>query len=199
MNHIKVLLKSTGRSEYFLFQDDKCVTAMNSIPPGEIMGRVHIADQSDKAPATKGVDAWKGYPANQFQGFNHVPNISTILATLSTMLSKTRTEIFTSYIRVLRPWGCRRSFSVLIFRRLLPVPHHATLSIASLLTASPSYIWNLRLLSVTLTISSRTSLSECQSTSDEIPWSRPVPARGSGSQDPSVSQPPALILQAQVL
>ncbi len=44
MNQIKVLLKSTGRSEYFLFQDDECVTAMNSIPPGEIMGRVHIED-----------------------------------------------------------------------------------------------------------------------------------------------------------
>ena len=40
MNHIKVykvLLKSTGRSEYFLSQDDECVTAMNSIPPGEVM------------------------------------------------------------------------------------------------------------------------------------------------------------------
>ncbi len=44
MNHIKVLLKSTGRSEYFLFQHDECVMAMNSIPPGEIMGLVHIAD-----------------------------------------------------------------------------------------------------------------------------------------------------------
>ncbi len=49
---------------------------MNSIPPGEIMGRVHIADLSDKAPATKGIDAWKGYPANQFQGYNHVPRIA---------------------------------------------------------------------------------------------------------------------------
>ncbi len=48
MNHIKVLLKSTGRPEYFLFQDDECVTAMNSIPPGEIMGRVHIADSLTK-------------------------------------------------------------------------------------------------------------------------------------------------------
>ncbi len=76
MNHIKVLLKSIERSEHFLFQDDECVTAMNSMPPGEIMGRVHIADQSDKAPATKGVDAWKGYPANKFQGYNHVPNIA---------------------------------------------------------------------------------------------------------------------------
>ena len=70
MNHIKVLLKSTGRSEYFLFQDDECVTAMNSIPPGEVMGRVHIADRSDKAPATKGIDAWI------FQGNNHVPSIA---------------------------------------------------------------------------------------------------------------------------
>ncbi len=74
MNHIKVLLKLTGKSEYFLFQDDEYVTAMNSIPPGEIMGRVHMADRSDKAPATKGIDTWKDYPANQFQGYNHVPN-----------------------------------------------------------------------------------------------------------------------------
>jgi hypothetical protein len=70
MNHIKGLLKSTGRSEYFLFQDDECVTAMNSIPPGEIMGLVHIADRSDKAPATKGIYAWI------FQGYNHVPRIA---------------------------------------------------------------------------------------------------------------------------
>jgi len=70
MNHIKVLLKPTGRSEHFLSQDDECVTAMNSIPPGEVMGRVHIADRSDKAPATKGIDAWI------FQGNNHVPRIA---------------------------------------------------------------------------------------------------------------------------
>ena len=77
MNHIKVLLKSTGRSEYFLFQDDEYVTAMKSIPPGVIiMGRVHIADRSDKAPATKGIDAWKCHPANQVQGYNHIPNIA---------------------------------------------------------------------------------------------------------------------------
>ncbi len=60
MNHIKVLLNSTGRSEYFLFHDDECVTAMKSIPPCEITGRGHFADRSDKAPATKGIDAWKG-------------------------------------------------------------------------------------------------------------------------------------------
>jgi hypothetical protein len=34
------------------------------------MGRVHIADRSDKAPATKGIDAWI------FQGNNHVPRIA---------------------------------------------------------------------------------------------------------------------------
>ena len=75
MNHIKVLLKSTGRSEYILSQGDECVTAMNSIPPGEIMCQVHIADQSDKAPATKGIEAWKYFRDNQYQGYNHVPNI----------------------------------------------------------------------------------------------------------------------------
>ena len=61
MNHIKVQLKPTGRPEYTGSQDDERVTAMNSIPPGEIMCRVHIADQSDKAPATKGIEAWKYY------------------------------------------------------------------------------------------------------------------------------------------
>jgi hypothetical protein len=49
---------------------------MNSIPPGEILGLTHIADQFDKAPATKGIDAWKGYPAYNFQGYNHVANIA---------------------------------------------------------------------------------------------------------------------------
>ena len=76
MHHIKVLLKSTGRSEYILSQDDECVTAMNSIPPGEIMGRVHIADQSDKAPATTGIEAWKYFRDNQYRGYNHVLNIA---------------------------------------------------------------------------------------------------------------------------
>ncbi len=76
MNHIKVLLKSTGRSEYFRFQDYECVMAMNSIPPGEIMGRDHIADRSDKAPATKGIDTWKDYPANKFKGYDNVPNMA---------------------------------------------------------------------------------------------------------------------------
>jgi hypothetical protein len=75
MNHIKVQLKPTGRPEYTGSQDDECVTAMNSIPPGEIMCRVHIADQSDKAPATKGIEAWKYYPYHHYQGYNHVPNV----------------------------------------------------------------------------------------------------------------------------
>ena len=37
MNHIKVLLKSTGRSDYLPSQGDVCVTAMKSISSGEIM------------------------------------------------------------------------------------------------------------------------------------------------------------------
>ncbi len=44
MSHIKVLLKSTGSSDYFLSQDDECVTAMKSTPPCEIMCWVHIAE-----------------------------------------------------------------------------------------------------------------------------------------------------------
>ena len=145
----------------------ECVAAMNSIPPGEVMGQVHMADGSDKTQATKRIDAWKGYPVDKFQGYNHVPNIvlsvyrssashlmtsprdgasqllnaspaerfnesisqkqreellyrlsrvSMIIATSSTMLSKTRTEILTSdirrIIRVLRSWGYKRSFPV---------------------------------------------------------------------------------------
>ena len=75
MNHIKVQLKPTGRPEHTGSQDDECVTAMNSIPPGVIMCRVHIADQSDKAPATKGIEAWKYYRYNHYQGYNHAPDI----------------------------------------------------------------------------------------------------------------------------
>ena len=66
MNHIKVQLKPTGRPEYTGSQDNECVTAMNSIPPGEIMGRVHIADQSDKASPTTGIEAWKYFRDNQY-------------------------------------------------------------------------------------------------------------------------------------
>ena len=74
---LKVLLKltRTGRSEYILSQDDECVTAMNSIPPGEIMCQVHLADQSDKAPATKGIEPWKYYRYIHHRCYNHVPNI----------------------------------------------------------------------------------------------------------------------------
>ncbi len=64
MNHIQVLLKLTKGSEYFLSQFDECVKAMMKIPPGEIMGWIHIADQSDKALATKGIEAWKYYQYN---------------------------------------------------------------------------------------------------------------------------------------
>ena len=71
-NHIKVQLKSTGRSEYILSQGDECVTAMKSLPPGEIMCRVHIADQSIKAPTTKGIEAWKYHQDNCY---NHVHNV----------------------------------------------------------------------------------------------------------------------------
>jgi hypothetical protein len=43
MNHIQVLLKLTGGSEYFCPHFDECVKTMMKISPGEIMGRVHIA------------------------------------------------------------------------------------------------------------------------------------------------------------
>ncbi len=60
INSIKVLLKLTRRSDYFM-QYEECVTAMKSICTGEIMALVHIADQSDKAPVTEGLDSWKFY------------------------------------------------------------------------------------------------------------------------------------------
>ena len=75
MNHIKVQLKSTERSKYSCSQYNECVTAMKSKPPGEIMCRVHIADQSDKAPATKGIEAWKYCRYNHYRGYNHAPDI----------------------------------------------------------------------------------------------------------------------------
>jgi hypothetical protein len=37
MNPLKMLLKSTGRSEYFLLQDDEYVTAMKRIPPARLL------------------------------------------------------------------------------------------------------------------------------------------------------------------
>ena len=57
MNHIKVQLKLTGGSENFCSQNNECVTAMKGTPLGGVMRRIHIADQSDKAPATKGIEA----------------------------------------------------------------------------------------------------------------------------------------------
>ena len=48
---------------------------MMTIPPGEIMGQVHIADRSDEAHAMKGADAWKCYRCNNSPGYNRVLNI----------------------------------------------------------------------------------------------------------------------------
>ncbi len=61
---------------------------------------------------------------NEKNNQRRLSRVSTILATSSTMLSKTRPEILTSDIRVLRPWAYKRSFPVPIFRRFLP--YHAT-------------------------------------------------------------------------
>jgi hypothetical protein len=82
MNHIKVLLKSTGGSEYSCSQYNKCVTTLMTILPGEIMCRV-LADRSDKAPATTGIEAWKYYQYVPYQGYNHVPNIALSVNGLS--------------------------------------------------------------------------------------------------------------------
>ena len=83
MNHIKVQLKPTGGSENFCSQNNECVTVMKGTPLGEIMRRVHIADQSDKAPATKGIEAWKYFRELQYRGYNHVPNIALPVTGLS--------------------------------------------------------------------------------------------------------------------
>ena len=50
---------------------------------GEIVRRVHIADQSDKAPATKGIEAWKYFRDNQYRGYNQVPSIELTVNGLS--------------------------------------------------------------------------------------------------------------------
>ncbi len=109
MSHIKVLLKSTRRSDYFLSQDEECVTAIESTPSGEIMCLVHIADRSDKAPAMKGTDAWtqKYYLDHQYQGNNHVPNIVFIqdVSAKSPDFSAKR-KIFRKLIEAL--WKIRR-------------------------------------------------------------------------------------------
>ena len=59
---------------------------------GEIMRRVHIADQSDKAPATKGIEAWKYYRYNHYRGYNHAPDIALSVNGLSA--SQLMTTIF---------------------------------------------------------------------------------------------------------
>ena len=48
---------------------------MIKIPNGEVLSRVHNADQSDKATAAKGIEACK-YHQDYYRGYNHVPNIS---------------------------------------------------------------------------------------------------------------------------
>ena len=57
--------------------------AIKSTPPVEVTCRLHIADRSDKAPATKGIEAWKYYQANHYQDFNHVPNMALSVNGLS--------------------------------------------------------------------------------------------------------------------
>ena len=66
--------------------------AMKGTPLGEIMCRVHIADQSDKAPATKGIEAGKYYRYNHYQGYNHAPDIALSVNGLSA--SQLMTTIF---------------------------------------------------------------------------------------------------------
>ena len=70
------------------------MTAMKSTPTGEIMCQVHIADgdQADKAPATKGIEAWKYYQYNHYRGYNHAPNIALSVNGLSA--SQWMTTIF---------------------------------------------------------------------------------------------------------
>ena len=69
---------------------------MKSMPPGEIMCRVDIADQSDKAPATKGIEAWKYYQYNYYQGYryNHAPNIALSVIINGLSASQLMTTIF---------------------------------------------------------------------------------------------------------
>ncbi len=68
-------MKSIGILDYpnYLSQEDDldCVKAMMTIPPDEIMGRVHIADPSDRAHEMKGIDA-----CNYYGGYNHVLDIA---------------------------------------------------------------------------------------------------------------------------
>ncbi len=65
----------TGRSEYYFFQVDECVTALKSTSTGEIMCWIHISDQSDEASAPKDIEAWKYYSYNPYWGRSHVSNI----------------------------------------------------------------------------------------------------------------------------
>jgi hypothetical protein len=77
MNHIKVLLRSTGRSEYFVSQDDECVTAMNSIPPCEVMAGFKLQIDLTKHQQRRGL--MPGYfkatimsPAMRYTSIDHL-------------------------------------------------------------------------------------------------------------------------------
>ena len=83
MTRIKVMLKSTERTDYFPSQYNECVTAMKSIPASGIMGLVHIADRSYKASATKEIETWKCYQDNHYLGYNHFPSIKLSVNRLS--------------------------------------------------------------------------------------------------------------------
>ena len=63
-----------------------CLTAMKSTPPREIMCQVHIADRSDKAPATKGIEGWKYHRDNHYRSYNPVPNFALSVNVLSARL-----------------------------------------------------------------------------------------------------------------
>ena len=207
--------------------------------------QLHIADQSDKAPATKGIEAWKCYQYNHYQGYTHVPNIVLSVNSLSASplmtttfsdgasqllsvppakrfnesISQNRREESLSQIisgiyehsNVIddaiqdenrNPHVRDPGAQTLGIQKVVPcpgdipeAPHHATYSIASLSASSPSYIWNLRLLSVTLTTCSRTRRQKyigcCPLARGGTGYhrhrrDRRVLVRSSGSQDSSV-------------
>ena len=50
------------------------------------MCQVHIADRSDKAPATKGIEGWKYYRDNHYRSYNHVTNFALSVNGLSARL-----------------------------------------------------------------------------------------------------------------
>ena len=172
MNHIKVQLKPTGGSEYPCSQYNECVTAMKGIHLlVESCAGFTLQTNLTKHQQRKGIEAWKYYRYNHYQGYNHVPNI--VLSVNGLSASQLMTTIFSGDASQLLnvPRHCRLlNVSMSRYRRTDEKNHCRRLSRVSTIIAT-----SLTMLSKTRTeiLTSDIQMSLCR------PWrhrrSFPVP------------------------